>query len=209
MLALCWMARKQIFDLRIRSESKLLQKRQRRLKTGKSCSAHDPGEFFFPSGPGVVRSLLFDRPSCDWRSNRNSAGMNELNNECRKEMAVPPVSKRWAKRKWLFRPFPKCEVFFFGVRRKNAQRSQDNVEQFVRKANIEQWATVIFFSFRSWGCPVPGCLTNHLQKQKIVSSKLPLCLMARQQIFDLRIRRANQNWSEMQNQVTNQSRSNS
>ena len=72
---------------------------------------------------------------------------------------------------------------FFWVRRRNAQRSQDNVEQFIRKANIEQWATVFVFFFRSWGCPVPGCLTNHLRKQKIVSSKLPLCLMARKQIL--------------------------
>ena len=65
-------------------------------------------------------------------------------------------------------------------RRKNAQRSQDNVEQFVRKAKIGQWA-VVFFLGGSWGCPVPGCLIHHLRKRKIVSCKFLLCLMARKQ----------------------------
>ena len=50
---------------------------------------------------------------------------------------------------------------------------------------------------------------TNCEKQKIVSSKLPLCLMARKDLrisgFEVQIK----NGSEMQNQVTNQSKSNS
>ena len=111
----------------------------------------------------------------------------------KKEMAVPPVSKMW--------------VFFLG---KAKECTAKPGQRGAIRSKGQHWAMGYgFFFFRSWGCPVPDCLTNHLRKQKIVSSKLPLCLMARKQILDLRIRSASQNWSEMQNRVTNQSKSNS
>ena len=111
-------------------------------------------------------------PPMSWKRvffcNRNLAGMNELNNECKKEMTVPPVSKGEQKGNGCFRPFSKCRVFSFILIFLVSERMHSEAR--TTWSNLFERPTLRnglrFFFFRSWGCPVPGCLTNHLRKQK-------------------------------------------
>ena len=70
--------------------------------------------------------------------------------------------------------------FFLG-KAKNAQRSQDNVEQFVRKANNEQCDTFFFF-LSVLGLPGPWLIEKPPAKTKDSKQQTSYCFMAQKQI---------------------------